>query len=214
MTHLRVAIGTVLLALGLVAVAPADLAASHLGEGTPDETTVSVSFVASAHEQILDRLAALLVAYDGTPIGNAEIEFRREIEFLGPRLALLGRGVTDATGVAQVPIKATDSPLRIEVRFAGNERYAASSTTADVVPPAGSAQVRGDAASESSRPGAGLGQLASVMPPLIAGATLGVWVVLVALTLVTLRGIKQSTVGSSSQQADIPEREGDRIGPW
>jgi hypothetical protein len=207
MTHLRVAIGTVLLALGLVAVAPADLAASHLGKGIPDETTVSVSFVASAHKQIPDRLAALLVAYDGKPIGKAEIEFRQEIEFLGPRLALLGRGVTDATGVAQVPIKATDSPLRIEVRFGGNERYAASSTTVDVALPPGSAQVRGDATFEPSRPGVGLGQLASVMPPLIAGAALGVWVVLVALTLMTIRGIKRS------QRVGIPERGGNRIGP-
>lgn len=192
MNRVRLVIGTVPLVLGLVAVAPVEVAASHLGNGVPDPTAVSVSFVPSANAQISDRIAARLVAYDGSPIGDAEIEFRREIEFLGPRLVLLGRGTTDATGVAQVPIRPTDSRLRIDVRFAGDERYEPTEATVDVVVPPGAALVQGRAGFEPPRPGPGLGQVASVMPLAIAGATVGVWVVLVALVLVTLRGIRRS----------------------
>jgi hypothetical protein len=192
MTRIRLALATVPLVLGLVAGAPADVAASHMGDGIPDPTAMSVSFVRSSHAQISDRIAAQLVAYDGSPIGDAEIEFRREIEFLGSRLVLLGRATTDTDGVAQVPIKATEARLRIEVRFAGDERFAPSETTVDVVAPPGSVQASGQAGFEPPRPTVGLGQVAAVMPLVIAGATLGVWVGLVALVIVTLRGIGRS----------------------
>ncbi len=205
MNRIRLAFAAMPLVFGLVVVAPAEVAASHLGDGVPDPTTVSVSFVRSVQKAISDRMAARLVAYDGSPIGGAEIEFRREIEFLGPRLVSLGRSATDSTGVARIPIVATDERLRIEVRFAGNERYAPSVTTVDVVVPPGS--VRGGAGFEPPRPGVGLGQLASLMPLAIAGATVGVWVVLVALVLMTLRGI------SGSQRNHVLERRGQEEPP-
>ncbi len=192
MTRVRLALATLPLVLGLAAFAPAQVTATHRGPEVPDPTEVRVSFVRSVQKQISDRIAAQLVAYDGSPIGGAEIEFRREIEFLGPRLVVLGRGTTDATGVAQVPIKATDDRLRVEVRFAGNERYASSVTTADVAVPRGSVRADGEAGFEPPRPGVGLGQLASVMPLVIAGATFGVWIALLVLVLVTLRGIRRS----------------------
>jgi hypothetical protein len=197
MTRLRLALATLALVLGFAAFAPAQATATHRGPEVPDPTEVKVSFVRSVQKQISDRLAAQLVAYDGKPIGGAEIEFRREIEFLGPRLVVLGRGTTDATGVAQVPIKATDSRLRVEVRYAGDDRYAPSVRTVDIVVPQGSVRAPGQAGFEPPRPGVGLGQLASVMPLAIAGATLGVWIVLFALVFVTLRGIRRS------QQNDV-----------
>jgi hypothetical protein len=192
MNRIRVVIGAILLVLGLVAIAPVEVAASHLGNGVPDPTAVSISFVPSANARISDRIAARLVAHDGSPIGDAEIEFRREIEFLGPRLVILGRATTDTAGIAQIPIRPTDSQLRIEVRFAGDERYAPTEGTVDVVVPPGSAVGQGQATFKPPRSGIGLGQVASVMPLLIAGATVGVWVVLVALVLVMLRGIRGS----------------------
>ncbi len=204
MSRIRLALAAIPLLIGLIAVVPAEVAASHLGDGIPDPTAVSVSFVRSVQAQISDRISARLVAYDGQPISDAEIEFRQEIEFLGPRLVLLGRGVTDTTGVAQVPITATVDRLLIEVQFAGNERYAPSVTTVDVVVPP--ASVRSEAGFEPPRPGVGLGQLASLMPMAIAGATVGVWIVLVALVLVTLRRIRRS------QPNDVSEMGG-REGP-
>ena len=204
MNPLRLAIGAVPLVLWLVAIAPVEVAASHLGNGVPDPTAVSVSFVPSANPKISDRIAARLVAYDDSPVGHAEIEFRREIEFLGPRLVILGRATTDATGIAQIPIRPTDSRLRIEVRFAGDERYAPTEATVDVVIPPGSAVGRqGQARFEPPRPGLGLGQVAAAMPLLIAGATVGVWVVLVGLLLMTLRRI------SGSQRNNVPGRGGE-----
>jgi hypothetical protein len=204
MNRIRLALATMPFVFGLVAVAPAGVAASHLGDGVPDPTAVSVSFVRSVQKQISDRMAARLVAYDGSPISDAVIEFRREIEFLGPRLVFLGRGTTDTAGVARIPIVATDERLLIEVRFAGDERYAPSAMTVDVVVPPGS--VRGEAGFDPPRPGVGLGQLASLMPLVIAGATLGVWVALFALVLMTLRRIRRS------QPNDVPEMGG-REGP-
>jgi hypothetical protein len=192
MTRIRLALATIPLVLGLAAGAPAGVAASHLGDGIPDPTAMSVSLVPSAHPQISDRIAAQLVAYDGSPIGDAEIEFRREIEFLGPRLVLLGLATTDTNGLAQVPVGATEPHLRIEVRFVGDERYAPSEATVDIVAPPGSAQASGQAGFEPPRPTAGLGQVAAVMPLVIAGATLGVWVGLVALVIITLRGVGRS----------------------
>lgn len=189
MTRVRLALATLPLILALAAVAPAPIAATHRGPEVPDPTEVTVSFVRSVQKQISDRLAAQLVAYDGSPIGGAEVEFRREIEFLGPRLVVLGRGTTDATGVAQVPIRATQGRLRVEVRFAGDARYAPTEATVDVAVPPGSVRGQREAGFEPPRPGVGLGQVAAVMPLAIAGAALGVWVVLIALALVTLRGI-------------------------
>ena len=206
MNRIRLALATLPFVFGLVAAVPAEVAASHLGDGVPDPTAVSVSFVRSVQKQISDRIAAHLVAYDGSPISDAVIEFRREIEFLGPRLVFLGRGTTDTTGVARIPIVATDERLRIEVRFAGDERYAPSVLSVDVVVPPGSARAAGRAGFEPPRPGVGLGQLASLMPLVIAGATVGVWVVLFALVLLTLRQIKRS------QPNDVPEL-GEREGP-
>jgi hypothetical protein len=201
MTRIRVVLATIPLVFGLAAFVPAQVTATHQGPGVPDPTEVSVSFVKSVQKQISDRIAAHLVAYDGSPIGGAEIEFRREIELLGPRLVLLGRATTDATGVAQVPIRATDARLRVEVRFAGDDRYAPSATTVDVVVPKASVRAAGQAAFEPPRPGIGLGQLAAVMPLAIAGATVGVWVALAALIFVTLRGIRRN------RRNDLPDME-------
>jgi hypothetical protein len=192
MTRVGRALATLPLVFGLAAFAPAQVTATHQGPEVLDPTEVRVSFVKSVQKPISDRIAAHLVAYDGSPIGGAALEFRREIEFLGPRLVLLGRATTDATGVAQVPIRATDARLRVEVRFAGDDRYAPSVTVVDVLVPKGSVRAPGQAAFEPPRPGVGLGQLAAVMPLAIAGATFGVWMVLFALVLVTLRRIRRS----------------------
>ncbi|MGK2852248.1 MAG: hypothetical protein ACSLFN_15255 [Candidatus Limnocylindrales bacterium] len=188
MNRIRMAIGAIPLMVGLVAIAPIEVAATHLGNGLPDPTTVSISFVPSANARISDRVSARLVAYDDTPVSQVEIEFRREAEFLGPRRVLLGRATTDAAGIAQIPIRPTESRLRIEARFAGDERYAPAEATVDVEVPPGAAVGQGRAF-EPPRSGVGLGQIASVMPLLIAGATVGVWVVLAGLVLVTLLGI-------------------------
>jgi hypothetical protein len=87
-------------------------------------------------------ISATLVNAAGQPLSNRTITFYEEIRFLGaPHEALLGTGITDATGTARVVYQpARTGPDVIIARFAGDNRDARGEARAtleitDVVPP-------------------------------------------------------------------------------
>jgi hypothetical protein len=168
-------------------VTPAATGATHLGEGVPDEVTLQVSFqqapVAGAHAQLVAR--ALID--DGSPVTGVEVEFLREMDFLGPRLISLGSSTTDSSGTARVTIDINDPTIVVRARFKGNEQYSSAEVTSEV---------HQAAAPNGPTTGAGGGEpnlavVAAVMPPLLALMALVIWLALLGLTAVTVIRIRR-----------------------
>lgn len=183
----------ILLALGvffLGLAAPTRVGATHRGEGIIDATSLELAFERSAQRGIADRLVARLLAVDGAPVVGVEVEFVREIDFLGPRRVLLGRAVTDTAGVARVAVVPTSTDERILVRFRGNEHFEAIERVEVVAIPAESVRHEPARHSADGGTGASLRPIANVMPALLATATAIIWLVLIGLAGMTVRAMR------------------------
>jgi len=186
-----------LLATCLALAAPA--AATHRGAGVADEVALQVSLQAATLAGASHQLVARVNMDDGSPVAGVNVEFLREVDFLGPRLIRLGTATTDAFGTARIPINTTESALHVRAQFNGNDQYLAAEVSLEIRLPATPAS--GPATDEPPR--ASLALVAAVMPPLLAAIAAAMWLLLIGLTAMTVFAIRRdrqdSAVGKEGQ---------------
>jgi hypothetical protein len=170
---------------------PAPSGATHQGEGIVDSVRLQVSYQPARVVGVVDQLVAELRVVDGPPLAGVEVEFLREVDFLGPRRILLGRATTDAAGMARVPISVREPEIRLLVRFRGNENYEAIEYVGDVAVPHGAGGPNPGLGGSAGEEAASLAVISSVMPSVLALATVAMWLVLLALTAMTLLAIRR-----------------------
>jgi hypothetical protein len=164
------------------------------------QTTLSVAFEPSSAEGVPDYLAGRLALVDGSAVADQPLTFWRSAEFGGVRTVKLGAGSTDGGGIARIPIVPREDRYQITVRFSGTNDLAPAEIVGEivfppekVVHPAHAPQ--GGAIDPRLRP------LANVMPALLGGTVVLVWLVLFAVTAVTLIRVRaegRKKVGSRS----------------
>lgn len=175
--------------LALWLVAPASVAATHRGEGVVDEVSLQMSYqqpsVTGGHGSVVARA----IVDDGSPVIGVEVEFLREVDFLGARLISMGRANTDASGTARVAIDTNELTIRVRARLRGDEHYAPAEVSLDIhqlVAPGGPVTDEGTAAVEPR-----LTAIATVMPLLLAAIALATCLSLLGLTATTVLAIRR-----------------------
>jgi hypothetical protein len=177
---------------------PGIVLAGHHGQGIPDEVAIEVSFRNSTLAGAPGQLAANLRLDDGSPLVGVEVAFWREVDFLGARRVLLGRNTTGSDGTASVAVAPSEVPLRVVASFAGLEGYLAAEGVTEI-----SAVIAGappDGESGNIDPPASLAVLAALMPPVLAFVALAVWLLLLGLTLVTVRAIRAGRPSAGAEK--------------
>jgi len=149
---------------------------------------MTVGFEASTVKGVPDYLVARLTLADDSVVAGAAVTFLRTVDLGGLRSVLLGVATTDRGGTARMAVVPREEVYRVTVRFASTDELAASEATADIAFPKASV-VHPDAAPRGGVIDPRLRPLADVMP-LIIGGTVGlIWLVLLAVTGLTLRRI-------------------------
>ena len=167
----------------------------------PKEATIlSVAFEPSSMEGIPHYLSARLVAADGSAIVGERVSIRRVVDVFGGRTVTIGRATTDNAGIARVPIVPREEAYRVSATFAGTDALASSKIEGDVVFPAETVFIpeevpRGGLVDPQLRP------VAELMPVVITAAVIGVWAVLIGVTVFTLHRIRSSR----RSDADAPD---------
>jgi hypothetical protein len=165
------------------------LAAPARAEPTgPQDTVLTVAFEESAVQGVPDYLVAHLTLTDGSVVDGAAVTFLRTVEFGGVRSVLLGVATTDRGGTARVAVVPREERYRVMVRFAGTDVLASSESSAEIAFPE-ALVVHPDAAPHGGVTDPRLRPLADVMPVVIGGAVALIWLVLFAVTSLTLRRI-------------------------
>lgn len=167
---------------------PAGASATHRGVGVVDEVTLEVGYHDSSIPGGPGQLTARLLV-EGSPLAGMDVEFWREVDFLGPRRIVLGTRKTAADGTASVSISLSESALSVGARFAGNESYLAAEQTTEISPPV--AAPPGSPAPTRDEGGASLALVSSVMPPLLALTVLAIWLLLFGVTVATVLAIRR-----------------------
>jgi hypothetical protein len=175
------------LVLLLAAAGALPATATHQGEGVADQVDLRLSYQLSALAGVSDQLVVEVRGEDGVPLVGVEVDFVREVEFLGPRRIRLGRAVTDTAGTAYLPIRPSESTLRIVATFAGNDSYEPADIATEIVVPQGASGPDHGLIGTTDR--ASLALIAETMPRVLAIAALAVWVVLFGLAGLTALAI-------------------------
>jgi len=172
---------------------------THHGQGVIDDVSIRISFQRAPVANVPPQVIAHLAMDDGEPIAGVEVEFAREVEFMGSRSISLGRSTTDANGDARIAISDVSEPsISVVARFAGDEYYNPSEQKAIVdLPPVGAAVDEPEAV-----PAPSLAVASSVMPPLLALSAAAVWVVLIGLGVFTVLAVRRG------RQSVVQDREG------
>lgn len=181
----------ILLAVATVVVLllqPAGASATHRGVGVVDDVTLDLGYRASSVPGAPGQLTARLLV-EGSPLAGMEVEFWREVDFLGSRRIVLGTRKTGADGTASVSIGLSESALRVGARFAANESYRAAEQITEIspsraVPPGSPAPIHDEG-------GASLALVSSVMPRLLALTVLAIWLLLFGITVATVLAIRR-----------------------
>lgn len=180
-----------LVAVIAVTVSVAGTAASAT-EGQ-QETALTVAVEPPTKEGLDHRLGVTLTTSDGAPVSGARISAYAVVELLGDRQALLGSGVTDATGVARIPIVPRHAEYRVVARFAGGGEHAPSTLEQTVVFPDEAVRAFGHAHGSHAL----LDPVRGFMPGAISLAVVLLWLGLAALAVVTVHTIRTAS--------DVPE---------
>jgi len=188
--HRKLAVTFASACLSIWLALPAGVGASHHGQGVADEVALRLSYqqapVAGAHAQVVAQAAI----DSGAPAIGLEVEFLRQVDFLGPRLISLGSATTDASGAARITLDTTQGKLRVIARVAGNDLYLPAEVAQEIdlqaVPDVGSP---GGPATPDGQPN--LAIVATVMPPLLALTAFLIWLLLLGLIAVTVLAIRR-----------------------
>lgn len=201
---------SLLLAVALIVGTGAALvitAAAHAAAPAPVETQVSVALEASSVENVPDYLAGHLALVDGSAVADQPLTFWRSATFGGgTRTVELGTGSTDGGGIARIPIVPREERYQITVRFAGTNELTPSETVGEIAFPPETV-VHPEHAPQGGVIDPRLRPLADFMPGFLGGSVALVWLVLFAVTAITLirvtsegRKRPESHLGAETQQ--------------
>lgn len=171
-------------------VTPLAVGATHHGEGVLDQVELQMTYQQPSAEGALAHVIASAIIDDGSPAVGVEVEFLREVDFLGPRLISLGSAVTDSDGTARITIDTQEPTILVRARFKGNELYLPAEVVSEIHQPVSAEGPRtgnGEGGSEPS-----LASVAAVMPPVLAVIALVIWLSLLGLAAVTVLGIRRN----------------------
>jgi hypothetical protein len=174
------------------------MGATHRGSNVPDQVALDVSYQQALTAGAYGQVVARLVVDDGSPVVGVEVEFQRELEFLGPRLIKLGSATTDSYGTARVTIDTRDAPVRVRASFMGNGQYLPAEASSEITVPVG--RPGGPAPVEEGGSEPSLAPFASVMPPLLAAIALFIWLVLLGLSDTTVLAIRRARPSTPAQE--------------
>lgn len=174
---------------------PGGASATHRGEAVVDEVQIRVSFQSSAVPGVTGQVIAHLAMDDGSAIAGEEVEFLRQVDFLGPREIVIGQASTDVSGDARLGLNPTSQgSWRVIARFAGDERYHPAEQVAEIVVPplsgVGDESLTRDTA-------ASLAVVAAVMPTLLTGTAIAIWLLLFGLTAMTVLAIRRGRLSAA-----------------
>lgn len=164
----------------------APVSATHRGEGVVDEVQLQLTLQAARVPGVSDQLVAHLFVDNGSPVVGVEVEFLREVEFLGERMIPLGVATTDAAGSAQLAIRSRNRSFEVQARFNGNDSYLPAVLSMPITLSAAPDEVE-----QPLLPEADLNVVSAVMPPTLAATALAVWVLLIGLCAITVRAIRR-----------------------
>lgn len=171
-------------------VTPVAVGATHHGEGVPDQVELQMTYQQPSAEGAHAHLIANATIDDGSPAVGVDVEFLREVDFLGPRLISLGSAITDSNGTARVTIDTQESTILVRARSQGNDLYLPAEVTSEIHQPVSAEGPRtgnGEGGSEPS-----LVIVAAVMPPVLAAIALVIWLSLLGLAAATVLGIRRN----------------------
>jgi hypothetical protein len=177
---------------------PGAMGATHRGSNVPDQVALEMSYQRAPTAGAYDQLVARLLSEDGSPVVGVEVEFQRELEFLGPRLIKLASATTDAYGTARVTVDTRETSVKIRARFLGNSQYQPAEATSEITMPVGAPGV--PAPAEEGRTDPSLAAIAAVMPPLLAAIALAIWLVLLGLSAATVLAIRRARPSTPAQE--------------
>jgi Ni/Fe-hydrogenase subunit HybB-like protein len=173
-------------------------------------TALAVAVEAPTKEGLDHRLGVTLTTSDGAPVSGARISAYAVVELLGDRQALLGSGVTDATGVARIPVVPRHAEYRVFARFAGAGEHAPSTIEQTVVFP--DEAVR--AYDHEHGTHALLDPVRGFMPGAISLAVVLLWLGLAALAVVTVHTIRTASDVPRNDRTDERDTVMTRLKHW
>jgi hypothetical protein len=175
--------------------------------GSTQETSIAVQIEGSTLAGVPDNVAARLTARSGTPVAGVPVEIWMVVEILGARTAPLGTAVTDATGVARVPITPRRSDYEIRATFEGTDLYAPSETAVVITFPAETVEPV-----EITAPVSPLANLRTVMPRVMGIVVALLWIFFGAAVFYVVKTIRGHSTAADDPALDNPQlaEEGDR----
>lgn len=159
----------------------------------PEPASIDLRLNIPGNEDVPPQLIATVRDADGNAISGIDIDFTRELRFLGTdRLAPLGSSTTDVGGVARLVVLPRQEQATVVAKVAGTD----VSNTIDATFPENRVDTFFDPTHEHGL----LTPLRNAMPLIIAGLVAVLWVFLIGLAVSTVRRLK-----------DLGDREEGRI---
>jgi hypothetical protein len=163
------------------------------------ETSLGIQLERSSLPELPDNVAARLTTGSGEPVAGASIELWATVEILGVRSASLGTAVTDATGIARLPISPRRPDYEIRAEYAGNELYSPAEATVVLSFP----EDRVDPM-ETAAPASRLATLRTVMPRVMGIVVALLWIFFAAAVFYVVKTIHRHS--TTSTQATLDNR--------
>lgn len=145
---------------------------------------LQVAVQLSTNVRLPDYLTATMVDATGQPLGERTVSFAIGTDFMGQQWIDAGKAVTDASGVARLPVSLEDRRYTVRARFIDEKGSVVAEATGQISGPRGSRA----AVPDSSSP---LAPFSFWMPRLIGAAVVLVWVVLAGVVVISVRRIRQ-----------------------
>lgn len=150
---------------------------------TPEPASIDLRLNIPGNEDVPPQFVATVRDADGNAIPGIDVDFTRELRFLGTdRLAPLGSSTTDVGGVARLVVLPRQEQATVVAKVAGTD----VSATIDATFPENRVDTFFDPTHEHGL----LTPLRDVMPLIIAGLVAALWVFLIGLAVSTVRRIK------------------------
>lgn len=172
-----------LMALTVLIVLLAAPAAAQQEAVPEDVESISLRLVLPRNEEVPPQLEAVVGDEAGNGVPGIDVDFTRELEFLGTtRRASLGTATTDLGGVARLVVLPREETALVVASVDGSE----VSAVIDVVFPT----ERVNPFFDPDPPPGRLQPLRDLMPPLIAVAVALLWIFVIGLAVRTVSQIK------------------------
>lgn len=168
-------------------------------------TSISLAFEPARMQGLPHYLVAKLVSQDGSAVVGGRVTMRRKADAFGGRTVTLGRATTDNAGIARVPVEPREPAYHVTASYGGDEDLASSTAESDIAFPA-ELVLQPQHVPQGGLVDPQLRPLGDVMPIVIGLIVLGIWILLLALTVMTLVRIRSD--GSKEADRSSSEKRG------